>query len=68
MLFKLVHDIRFLGQSKDRIFVFKMSVNIASSVVDLVRRMQCGGDMENLWIMYEHVKLLRLDYHGMSCL
>ena len=38
--FKYVHDSRFPEQSKDKIFVFKMSV-------DLVKHMQVGGYMEN---------------------
>ena len=38
--------------------MFKMSVNLAGSGVDLVRRMQHSGDMENSWIMFDHVKRL----------
>ena len=45
--FKYVHDSRFPGQFKDKVFVFKMSVDIPGGGVDLVKRMQVGGDMEN---------------------
>ena len=57
--FKYVHDSRFPGQSKDKVFVFKMSVDLPGSGVDLVKRMQVGGDMENSWIMFDHVKRLK---------
>ena len=45
--FKYVHGSRFPGQSKDKVFVFKMSINLPRSSVDLVKHMQVGGDMEN---------------------
>ena len=53
--FKYVHDNRFLGQSKDKVFVFKTFVDLAGSGVGLVRHMQHDGDMENSWIMFDHV-------------
>ena len=64
--FKYVHDNRFPGQSKDKVFVFKMSVDIAGSGIDLVKRMQYARDMENSWIMFVHVKHLR-DWTTMVC-
>jgi hypothetical protein len=45
--FKFVHGSRFPGQSKDKVFVFKMFVDLLGSGVELVKRMQVGGDMEN---------------------
>ena len=36
-----------------------MLVDLLGSGVDLVKRMHVGGDMENLWIMFDHVKLLK---------
>jgi hypothetical protein len=45
--FKIVHSSRFPGQSKDKVFVFKMSVDLPGSGVELVKRMQIGGDMDN---------------------
>ena len=56
---KYVHDRRFPRQSRDKIFVFKMSVDLGGSGVTLVKRMQYGGKMENSWIMFDHVKFLR---------
>jgi hypothetical protein len=45
--FKYVYASRLSGQSKDKVFVFKMSVDLPGSGVDLVKRMQEGRDMEN---------------------
>jgi hypothetical protein len=57
--FKFVHGSRFPRQSKDKMFVFKMSVDLPGTGVELVKRMQVGGDMENSWIMFDHVKRLK---------
>ena len=46
--FKYVHGNRFPGQSKDKVFIFKMSVDILESGVDVVSSMQIRGYMENL--------------------
>ena len=53
-----IQDSRFLGQggSGDIVYLFKMSTFGAGSGVDLVRRMQPGGDLELAWIMFVHVK------------
>ena len=40
--FKFVHSSRFLGQSKDKVFVFKMFVGLPSSGVKLVKKLQVG--------------------------
>ena len=37
-------------------YLFKMSTVGAGSGMDLVRRMQPGGDLELSWIMFDHVK------------
>jgi hypothetical protein len=57
--FKFIHGSRFPGQSKDKGFVFKMSVDLPSSGVELVKRMQDCDDMENSWIMFAHVKRMK---------
>ena len=57
--FKCVHDSRFSRQSGDKIFAFNMSVDLVGSGVNLVKRMHYGGDMENSWIMFDHVKRLQ---------
>ena len=36
-----------------------MSVDLPGSGVDLVKRMQVKGDMENFWIMFNHLKRLK---------
>ena len=65
--FKYVYDSRFPGQSKNKVLISKMSVDILGSGVNIVKRMQVGGDMENSWIMFDHVKRLKgwttLAYH-----
>ena len=64
--FKYFHASRFPRQSKDKVFVFKMSIDLPRSGVDLVKRMQEGGDMENSWIMFDHVKRLK-DWTTLAC-
>lgn len=56
---KYIHDSRFPRQSKDKVFVFKMFVNLAGSGINLVRCMQHNGDMKNSWTMFDHVEQLR---------
>ena len=46
--FKYVHSSRFAGQSKEKEFVFKMSVDLPESGVNLIKRTHVGGNMENL--------------------
>ena len=64
--FKFVHGSRFRGKSKDKLFVLKMFVDLPHSGVKLVKRMQVGGDMENSWIMFDHIKRLK-DWSTMTC-
>ena len=40
-------------------FVFKMFVYLMGSDVDFVKQMQVGGNFENPWIMFDHVKCLK---------
>lgn len=40
--------------------MFKMSMDLVVSGVDLVKHMQCGGDMKKSWIMLDHVKCLKV--------
>ena len=37
--FKFVHDSRFQGQSEDKVFVFKIYVDLPSSGMKLVKKM-----------------------------
>lgn len=49
----------FEGNQKDKVFVFQMHVDLLCNSVELVKRMQVGGVMENSWIMFDHVKCLK---------
>ena len=64
--FKYVHDSRFQGQSEDKVFVFKMTVDLPGSGVDLVKCVQVGRNMENSWIIFDHVKRLK-DWTTLAC-
>jgi hypothetical protein len=63
-----VQENKFPGQGShtDKVFVFKMSEVGPGSGVDLVKRMQVGGDLENEWIMYDHVKRVK-GWTTMAC-
>jgi hypothetical protein len=37
----------------------KIFVDLSGSDVELVKIMQVGGDMENSWIMFDHVKRVK---------
>lgn len=53
-VFPFVQSVLFPGQNlgtDDRPHVMKMSTKGPGSGVDLVRRMQAGGDLENSWVM-----------------
>jgi hypothetical protein len=53
-VFPFVQSILFLGQNvgtTEQPHIFKMSTKGPGSTVDLVRRLQKGGDLENSWIM-----------------
>jgi hypothetical protein len=65
---RFVQQNKYLGQGADmdKVFVFKMSEVEPGSEVDIVKRMQSGGDMENSWIMFDHVKRVRL-WTTMAC-
>jgi hypothetical protein len=54
------------GEDSEKVFVFKMSEVGSGSGVDLVRRMQSGGDLENSWMMFDHVKRVKY-WTTMAC-
>ncbi len=37
-------------------FIFKMSINGVKSGISLVTQMQPARDLQNTWIMFDHVK------------
>ena len=45
--FKFIHEKKFPGQSKGKVFVFKISVDRPRSRVDLVKRIQPGRDLQD---------------------
>ena len=67
-LWAFVQENKFPGQGADldKVYVFKMSEVGPGSGVDLVRRMQPGGDLENSWLMFDHVKRVR-QWTTMAC-
>jgi hypothetical protein len=54
------------GFDFDKVFVFKMSEVGPSSGVDLVKRMQPSGDLEDVWMMFNHVKCVK-KWTTMAC-
>jgi len=38
------------------VFIFKISINGVESGVNLVTQMQPTRDLQNVWIMFDHVK------------
>jgi len=54
------------GSDTDKVFVFKMSEVGPRSGVDLVKCMQASGDLDNAWIMFDHVKRVKA-WTTMAC-
>jgi hypothetical protein len=61
-----IHANVFLYQGKDKVYVFKMLVDGPGSGVDLVKRMQLGGDLKNAWLIFDHVKCVQ-EWTTMAC-
>lgn len=49
--FKFVHDSRFSGKSKDKVFVIKISIDLPGSGMEHVKRIHIGGNMDIFWTM-----------------
>jgi len=64
--FEYIHDSAFPGQGKEKVYLFKMLVEGLGSGVDLVKHMKVGGDLENAWLMFDHVKRVK-DWTTMAC-
>jgi len=64
--FEFIHDSLFLGQGKEKVYIFKMLTEGLGSEVDLVKRMQPEGDMENAWMMFDHVRRVK-EWSTMAC-
>jgi hypothetical protein len=61
-----IHGNVFPGQDKDKVYVFKMLVDGFGSGVDLVKRMQPRGDLENAWLIFDHIKRVQ-EWTTMAC-
>jgi hypothetical protein len=61
-----IHGNIFPRQGKDKIYVFKMLVDQPGSGVDLVKHIQPRGDLENAWLMFDHVKRVQA-WNTMAC-
>jgi hypothetical protein len=61
-----IHENVFPGQGKDKVYIFKMLVDGPRSGVDLVKHMQVGGDLENEWLMFDHIKRVQ-EWTTMAC-
>jgi hypothetical protein len=63
-----IQENKFPGQGSDldKVFVFKISEVWPGSGVHLVNRMQPGGDLEYVWIMFDHVKRVK-NWTTMAC-
>ena len=57
--FEFIHDSVFPGQGKEKVYMFKMLTEGPRSGVDLVRQMQPSGDLQNAWLMFDHVKRVK---------
>ena len=64
--FEFIHDSVFPGQRKEKVYIFKMLTEGPRSGVDLIRRMQRGRDLENAWLMFDHVKHVK-KWTTMAC-
>jgi hypothetical protein len=52
-----IQDSCFLEQrSGQKVYLFKMLVKGDGCGVNLIKWMQLGGDLENSWLMFDHVK------------
>ena len=54
------------GFDFDKVFVFKISEVGSSSSVDLIKWMQPGGDLEDTWMRFNHVKHVK-KWTTMAC-
>jgi hypothetical protein len=61
-----IHGNIFPRQGKDKVCVFKMLEDELGSGMDIVKRMQPGGDLENAWLMFDHVKCVH-EWTTMVC-
>jgi len=56
---KFWNEFRGQGDDADKVFVFKISEVGPGSEVNLIQWLQLGGDLENMWMMSDHVKRVK---------
>ena len=58
----------FSGQGSDfvKVFVFKMSKVGLGSGIDMLKRMQSSSNLEDAWMMFDHVKCVK-KWTTMAC-
>jgi len=55
--YNYIHDNYFPSQqARQKVYLFKMFVDGAASKFDLVQQMQPDDDLQNAWMMFDHVK------------
>lgn len=64
--FKFVDGSCFSSHKQDKVFAFKMFVDCLGSGVDLLKRMQVGGNTETSWNIFNRVKRMK-DWARISC-
>ena len=64
--YNYIHGSSFPGQDRTKSWLFKMSTTGGGSSVDLVKRMQRGEDLQNSWIMFDHVNRVK-HWTTMAC-
>jgi hypothetical protein len=57
--YEYIQDSDFLGRGVPKVHLFKMSTHGPASGVDIVMCMQLGRDLENVWIIFDHVKCVQ---------
>ena len=58
-IIEYIHGNVFPKQGKDKVYEFKILVDRPKSGVDLAKHMQLGRDLENVWLMFDHVKYVQ---------
>jgi hypothetical protein len=61
-----IQDIVFPGQGFPKVYLFKMSTKGKGSGVNLVARVQPNGDLQKMWLMFDHCKCV-LGWTAMAC-
>jgi hypothetical protein len=62
-----IQDSYFHGQQvRHKVYLFKMFVDGATSRFDLVRQMQSSDNLQNTWMMFDHVKCVQ-GWTTMAC-